>query len=258
MQSTTVIKWRFLWGSIWIVGILYLILYIGEDQLFETHYTAWFFGFIVLILGLYYYFKTRVIYFLFAGIVIGTGYWHYEAAVHMDTLFSMLTFYIHLVLVFSLLLGAGPVMNKAVRLEVNARKLFRLAAEGVLENRAGYTERPYSAGKWDTSFHDIIGLARFLAARDIIRYNRQEHGITYAFSMNISPLVDRTMNRTSTVHFNTDGNVSVKISQWDYNQYRHKLSFDQLCASFSNLFAHFAEAYQQNNENRIIQELKAV
>jgi hypothetical protein len=258
MQKSTVIKWRFIWGSIWIIGILYVILYIGEDQLFDTHYTAWVFGFVLLILGTYYYFKTRVVYFLITGIVLGTGYWHYEAAEHMDTPFSMLTFYVHLVLVFSLLLGAGPFMNKAFRLEVHARKLFRLAAEGVLDSHNGYTERPYSAGKLDASFADIIGLARFLAAKDIIRYNHQGNGITYSFSMNISPLVDRTMNRSSTVHFSTDGNVSVKISQQDYNQYRDKLSFDQLCASFSTLFAHFTDAYKQNNENRIIQELKAV
>jgi hypothetical protein len=176
----------------------------------------------------------------------------------MDTLFSMVTFYIHLILVLSLLFGAGPIMNKAVRLEIHARKLFRLAAEGVRDNRAGFSERPYSAGKLDASFQDIIGLARFLAGKDIIRYYRHNDGITYSFSMNTSPLVDHDLNRTSIVHFSSDGNVSVKISQQDYNQYRSKLSFDQLCDSFSKLFTHFIEAYQQNNENRIIQELKAV
>jgi hypothetical protein len=257
MNNQPIIKWRFIWAYIWAIGILYVIVYVAEDQVFSTHYSAWFFGLFQILFGIYYYFKTRVWHYLVVGIVLGMGYWHYEAAVHMDTFFSPLTFYIHLVIIFIVLFTLGPGLNKALRLEVHARKMFRLAAETVVGTENGFTSRPYSAGKTEYSRNELIGLARFLAGQDIIRYHIGDDNILFSFSMNISPQVDTGFKRTSTIVFDMEGNMSVKISKADYNQYSKKFSFDQLCESFGHLFRHFIEAYQSNNDKRIIDELRA-
>lgn len=257
MKNQSIIKWRFIWANIWIIGIVYLIIYIGESQVFGTYYSAWIFGMLQLVIGIYYFIKTHVYQFLLVGIVGGTGYWHYEAAEHMDTIFSMSTVYIHLVTLFLVIIIAMPVINKAIRLELHARKLFRLAAETVRGIEDGYTARPYSAGKMNYSHEDVIGLGRYLAGKDIIRYEQGPDSVTYLFSMNISPLVDHDLVKTSTVVFTREGIMSVKIAKKDYHQYKRKLSFDQLCESFASLFRHFIEAYQNNNEARIIDELKS-
>lgn len=257
MNNSSTIKWRLVWANIWIIGILYLITYIFEDQLFGTHFTAWAFGLFLTLYGVYYYVKTRVYQYFLVGIILGTGYWHYEAAEHMDTIFSMLTMYVHLITFIVVIFLATPQINKALRLELNARKLFRLAAEPVDAMADGYTSRPFSAGKMDYSLQHIIGLGRFLASKDIVRYQTEKDSVTFSFSMNISPLVDTDFTRTSIITFDSKGNISVRVSKQDYNQYRQKLSFDQLCASIAAIFGGFVNAYQNNNENRIIHELKS-
>ena len=257
MNNQSIIKWSFLWAYIWVGGILYLIVYIGEHQIFGTWYSAWVFGLFHVLLGIYYFMKTRLYQFFIVGIVLGTGYWHYEAAEHMDTIFSMTTVYIHLLTLFVVFVAYMPFLNKAIRLELHARRLFRLAALSVHDAQNGYTARPYSAGKVDYTMDDIIGLARFMSAKDIIRYRREGNAVAFSFSMNVSPLYDTEFNLSSTMRFDQDGNMSVRISRKDYNQYRKQLSFDQLCGSFADLFRRFIRAYQQNNENRIIEELKS-
>ena len=257
MKNQSIIKWRFLWAYIWVIGIIYILFYIGEDQFFGTHYSAFAFGMFLLVYAVYYYLKTRLFPFVILGFVMATAYWHYELAAHMDTPFSMLTFYLHLVTFFVIILILSPGINKAIKLELHARKLFRLASEPVRGTENGFTSRPYSAGRMDYRMEDVIGLGRFMAGKEILLYHQRPDGIIFSFSMNISPLVDKELSRTSTVSFDNQGNISVKISRKDYNQYRKKLSFDQLCDSFAQLFGHFIKAYQNNNETRIINELKS-
>jgi len=111
MNNQSIIRWRFLWVNIWVIGISYLVLYVGEDQFLGSHYTAWFFGLFVLLFGAYYCLKTRMYQFLVLGTVMGTAYWHYEAAAHLDTPFTMLTFYIHLVTFFAIMYVFQPAIE---------------------------------------------------------------------------------------------------------------------------------------------------
>ncbi|MCD4697036.1 MAG: hypothetical protein K8S16_12440, partial [Bacteroidales bacterium] len=132
------------------------------------------------------------------------------------------------------------------------------AAQQVFEVSNGYTNRPYSGGKTEVGNTDILGLARFLAGKEIIIYDAGPQLITYAFSMNTSPLVDPQLNKVSYMSFDQEGNISVHISERDYKQYKNKLSFDQLCGSFVNMFKQFLEYYKDGNEDRIVTELKSV
>lgn len=258
MESNSIIKWRMVWRNIWIAGIVYLIFFIAEDQVFGTQYTAWIWGGFLILFGIYNYWKVGVIQYLILCLVLGTGSWHYELAVHMDTVFSPSTFYIHLVLSVVVLLTTTPKIIKSYKLEVHARKLFRLAAQQVTDVSNGYTNRPYSAGDVNDEKEMILGLARFLAGEDLIVYDVGENFITYAFCMNTSPLVDPQMNKVSYASFDLKGKFSIHISERDYKQYKSKLSFDQLCNSFATLFKQFLEYYKDGNENRILIELKSV
>lgn len=258
MKSHSIIKWRLIWINIWVLGILYLIIYIGESQILGTYYSAWVFGGFQIAFGVYYFLKTRVYQFILLGFFLGTGFWHYEAAEHMDTIFSMKTFYVHLLAYFTIIFFAMPTITKAYKLESHARKLFKLAAETVQDSTNGFTARPYSGGKLQYTSDDVIGLARFLAGKEILKYRIENESILYGFSMNTSPLVDSSFENISSVSFGKDGEVSVRISAKDYKQYRKKLSFDQLCESFVRIFKAYIQSYQNNNENRIINELKSI
>ncbi len=258
MENNSNIKWSLIWTNLWIVGIIYFVSYIAEDQFFKTHYSAWIWGATLIFFGAYYYRKLRLIQFLVLGLALGLGAWHYEAAEHMNTIFSPVTLFIHFVILIIIIFITGPRINKAVKFEINARNLFRLAAQQVFDVSNGYTNRPYSGGKTDADRNEILGLARYLTGKEIVIYDAGKETIAYAFSMNTSPLVDPQLNMVSYVSFDKDGNISVHISKEDYKQYRSKLSFDQLCASFINMFKQFIEYYRDGNEYRIVIELKSV
>ncbi|MCD4732483.1 MAG: hypothetical protein K8R74_17915 [Bacteroidales bacterium] len=258
MENNSNIKWSLIWSNLWIVGIVYFVTYVAEGQLLNTHYSGWIWGAILIFFGVYYYWKLKLIHFFILGFVLGLGSWHFEAAEHLNTIFSPVTLIIHLVLIFITLFTTIPKINKAVKLEIQARNLFRLAAQQVFDVSNGFTNRPYSGGKTDADRNEILGLARFLAGKEILMYDAGPDMVTYAFSMNTSPLIDPQMNRVSYVSFDKDGNISVHISKKDYKQYKNKLSFDQLCASFANMFKQFLEYYKDGNEDRIITELKSV
>jgi len=258
MENNSNIKWSLLWSNLWIVGIIYFVSYVAEGQLLGTHYSAWIWGVILIFFGVYYYWKLKLIHFLILGLVFGLGAWHYETAEHMNTIFSPITLIIHLVILFITFFTAMPKINKAVKLEIQARNLFRLAAQQVFDVSSGYTNRPFSGGKTDADKNEILGLARYLSGKEILIYDAGPDLITYAFSMNTCPLVDSQLNNVSYVSFTKDGNISVHISERDYRQYKNQLSFDQLCASFSTLFKQFLEYYKDGNEERIITELKSV
>ena len=99
--------------NIWTAGIVYMVIYIAENQLFKTQYSAWIWGGLLILFGIYNYWKVGVIQYFILCLVLGTGSWHYEAAEHMNTIFSSLTVYIHLVLFFVVFFTTMPKIIKA-------------------------------------------------------------------------------------------------------------------------------------------------
>ena len=170
MGNNSNIKWSLIWSNLWIVGIIYFVTSVAEDQFFKTHYSAWIWGMALIFFGVYYYWKLRLIHFLILGFVLGLGGWHYEAVEHMNTIFSHTTLIIHLILLFITLFTTMPKINRAVKLEIHARNLFQLAAQQVFEVSSGYTNRPYSGGKTNSNRKDILGLARFMAGKKILAF----------------------------------------------------------------------------------------
>jgi hypothetical protein len=55
-----------------------------------------------------------------------------------------------------------------------------------------------------------------------------------------------------------DGNVTVKVSDKDYRDYKERLSFDKLCTSVADIFIRFFEYYRKGLESRIMIELESV
>lgn len=244
--------------NIWFAGIAYLVIYIAENQLFGTHYTGWVWGAFLILFGIYNYWKLGMWQYLVLLTMLGTGSWHYESSEHMNTILSPLTFYIHLVVIIIVFFTTMPSIVKSFKLEIHARKLFRMAAQQVVDVSNGFTNRPYSAGKVNIERSVILGLSRYLAGKDVLVYHVSPKLITMAFSMNTSPLIDPQLDKVSYVSFDDKGKLSVHISSRDYQQYKSKLSFDQLCNSFASMFKQFLEYYEQGSESRILTELKSI
>jgi hypothetical protein len=228
------------------------------------YYTVWGFGGFFILLGCIDFKRTRLFTYLFLGILIGTSTWHSIASFYdlyhilNPTIFSRWTYMMNVLLVGFFILSTSSVWYTQEKLETNARKLFKLAAEHVSETSNGFTSRPYSAGKIHYSREEILGFARFMNSQRIARSVLQKNGIVLTFSMGISPLKNPDLDKISYVTFDFRGNFSIHISEYDYRRYKEQLTFDQLCASLADVFERFTEFYTKGLESRIVNELKGI
>ena len=143
------------------------------------------------------------------------------------------------------------------RFELNSRRLFRLASERLYETSDGYTGRPLAAGKTIFTKDELLGFVRFLHGGYIARPFYFENYVAVAFSMNISLIVISEYSQASHIIIDHTGQITVKITEKDYKDYKERLSFDQLCSSMAEVFTRFLDYYRQGLESRILAELKS-
>ncbi|GEM_PF-586449 len=169
-----------------------------------------------------------------------------------------LTYFICFILIILFILINWNSLYSHERFEINSRRLFRLASERIIKADNGYTERPFSGGKTECTRDELLGFVRFLHGNYIIKPFYYENYVCLSFSMNTSLMVIYEGNEVSHVMIGYDGSVTVKLSDKDYKDYLEKLSFDQLCASFADIFIRFFDYYKKGYESRIMIELKSV
>jgi hypothetical protein len=168
-----------------------------------------------------------------------------------------LTYFISFIIIILFIIINWKSFYNHERFETNSRRLFRLASERIYKTDNGYTERPYSGGKTDCTKDELLGFVRFLHGNYIIRPFYYESYVCLSFSMNKSLVVIHEGKEVSHIIFGYDGSITVKVSDKDYMDYRERLSFDQLCASFTDIFVRFLDYYKKGLESRIIIELKS-
>lgn len=242
--------------AVWIFLALALAEAVFRDG--KPAWTTWAFGAYFLVQGLTDAWRTRILSYFFLGLVLATGTWH--SRVQWDPNWDFLsfkTYMLNVVVAVATLVIVWPTLRRQEKLDSNARRLLKLAAEQVSEVSDGFTSRPYSAGSVDQPRETLLGFARFVEGADVAKSVLQPSAVIVAFSTGVSPLKDQDLRETSYVSFGFDQTVGVHISQRDYGQYREQLKFDELCASLGNVFKRFLAYYEQGLENRILVELKA-
>jgi hypothetical protein len=149
------------------------------------------------------------------------------------------------------------------KLKWRGREIFELAAAPVEEAGHGFTGRPLSAGKIESTKRDILGFAEFTARNLIaLSYTNADKVVFVPVKMGkefghvLRPNPDIT--KGTWVAFDFYGNVSVSISKEDYLDYQEDLSFDQLCESMGNLFVEFLELFKRGEGVRIIDRMDAL
>lgn len=160
---------------------------------------------------------------------------------------------------FSLLIWV-VVLAFTGRFSWRSREILELAALPIEEVSAGFTQRPFPAGKVSSSKPEIVEFARFIH-KNLIAIPYIQHGsvvitIDTAMTRQIGLLTD--FLDTTWVRFDKEGNVSVNISRVDYSKYKDSLSFDQLCNSLGSLFIEFHDHFISGNASRIIERLDSI
>jgi len=248
-----------------LIGILYFFGSIAENQLFGTHYSAWIYGGLIILAGVWFnvklkYFNKLILFnILIISVVTGTGAWHYELAHHLDTIFSPATFHIHILILGIFIVFLFPILIYIPReLESNSRRLFEVAANPIDETGNGFTARPYPAGQAKYTKEEITGFAKFLTNKLIAVSHFTVDKVILTFSTGLSHFSNIDLSATSYISFDFTGNLSVNISKKDYQQYRAQFTFDQLCNSLAELFRMFLFLYQNGDREQIVELLKTV
>lgn len=219
-------------------------------------YSIIFFGAFFIVIGIIQYDRYRVAAYLYLGILTGTSTWH-SLIYTLAPEGTPITFFIHILVVVLFIILFWSKLSAQERLFSNARRLFKLASGLINETDGGFTERPYSIGKVEISDKDLKGFINFMEGKFVTKSYVRDNVFHLGFSMGISPLVVSDPLEISYVRIDSERNLSVGISSFDYKQYKEKLSFDQLCFSLAEVFERFLEYYKQGNEARIISEVKS-
>ena len=255
MENYNNLKWSAGW---YIPIIIFMFLFAAAFEVAQTGklgYAVWAFGAFFILLGIYDYYRTRLVTFFVIGLLFGSGTWHVLLAFSHVAPFSFATYIVHLVAVVFFFIFTWRIIRGEVRLRKNARKIFGLASDNVHESTEGFTSRPFNAGQAEYSSDEIQGFAHFLNGKYIAKAITQKDKAVLAFSLGISPLANPDPQKISYVSFSNKGNIAVHVSEYDYHRYRRQLTFDQLCAALADLFKRFLQYYRQGKESRILVEL---
>jgi hypothetical protein len=247
-------------------AILIIFIFIFTEIYFAgfPFYSVWGFGAFFIILGIVDFYRTKLYTYLIIFLLAGTATWHSNAnfshiyGIENDSIFSQVSYVIHVIFNLIYIAFSWSILYSHEKLEANARRLFKLASELIFETSNGFTSRPYSAGTAEYSREEILGFARYLSGKNIVRTIVKKDFVTLIFSMGISPLKYPDTKKISYISFDFDNNISVHISKYDYKRYKEKLKFNELCDSLGNVFKRFLTYYQNGNDDRIITELKSL
>jgi len=207
-------------------------------------------------MGIYQWWRYKMWVYFGLGLLAGAS--TLQSMCQYTEYFTLQSYIINILLVVLFIVISWPVLAGQERFESKARRLLKLAADSIEETLAGFTTRPYSAGKAEYTPEELVGFARYLKSKHIAKPVYGTEGIFMTFSLGKSLMLDPDANEVSYVLFGNTGDISVHISVFDYKQYTKRFSFDQLCSSLGSTFHRFLEYYKEGHEDRIVDELKSV
>ncbi|RLD76329.1 MAG: hypothetical protein DRJ15_15530 [Bacteroidetes bacterium] len=210
----------------------------------------------VTIMGIYQWWRYHLWIYFGLGLVAGSS--TLQSMCQYTDFFTIQSYIANIMLVIIFIIVTWRILAGQERFEIKARRLFKLAADSIEETDAGFTARPYSAGKAEFTTEELVSFARYLKSKHIVSPVHRKEGIFMCFSLGRSLMLNPDPSLVSYVLFGNEGDISVHIAAFDYKQYTKRFSFDQLCSSLGSTMHRFLEHYKDGNEGRIIDELKSV
>ncbi len=247
------------------IAILYAGGTLVEEAYTKTRYTPWLYGAALIILT---WIGSRKIAVnskfaancLFAmGVVIASAVWHYEFSRSEILFFNSFTMKVHLVLLTITIVVTMPLILKAKNF--SKYQILKMAALKVGDSKNGYTTRPYKAKKHNFSSSTLKNFAEFARKKKIAYIKESEESIVFALTVsNIGqPMTEENNFQDVTyVSYNNNGSTYVNVSKFDYNSYKKKLSFDQLCSAIDDVFRDLINDFKENRQQNIINKLKSM
>ena len=220
---------------------------------FFTYYICAVFFFIM---GIYQYFKYRLWPYLIISIIVAFLCVQGPSLIAREYIFPKATYFGTFIILGLIILVNWKTIYAQERYELNARRLFKLAANLITDISDGFTERPYAAGNFSTDREQLLGFARYLEGKYISRCIHKQKDLYLLISLNRSILTTDDPVSVSHILIQESGKMTVYITKADYHQFRRRYNFNQLCESLGDVFIRFYNYYQEGRDNRIYTELK--
>lgn len=195
--------------------------------------------------------------YLILGVLFGIGTF-LSMAHYLSTFFNLGMYIINFLVIALLVVIFWSTLYSQERLEINTRRLFKLAVSIIVDVSEGYTNRPLSYGKLDYTQDELFGFINYIKSNYIGTVITRDSINYITFSLGTSTLVGLNPDKYSYVSFDNTGKVAVNIFEYDYNQYKQKYSFDQLCNTMGEVMVRFLDYYIDGHESRIKTDLKSV
>ena len=165
--------------------------------------------------------------------------------------------YIYLLMILAVFLAIGVIYVSFIgkQTRVRSRFILEMAAQRVTNTNAGFTPRPYPAGRLSYNQDEIDSFTAFMMKHLIAMRYREATGtylVIEAGGLRFARLFKPDFSKVTHVRFDDSGAVSVNISRKDYQQYRDTFNFDQLCQALGNLFITFWDLHRQGEADQII------
>ncbi len=138
------------------------------------------------------------------------------------------------------------------------REVLELAARSVRSTEDGFTARPFPAGNIRAQWNELAGFAKFLLKHAIAFPLTDQHKLILVIPENMLVYLlglKKDYQNATYVAIDKDEQMSVQISQKDYQNYQQEFTFDQLCAALGNLFADFLKMHHNGECSKIIERM---
>lgn len=149
------------------------------------------------------------------------------------------------------------------KIKWRGQEVFELAGLDVMERGNSFTARPRPSGQVEVSKTEMIRFVEFVTTKLIAFVFQEEKRMVFVLTLpgNDTPYLlglKKDYIEDTWVAIDSDGQVSVNITEEDYLLFKQDLDFDQLCQSLSEVFIEFLEFSKKGQESVIIDRMNAL
>ena len=249
---------RRLWSWTISVAVLYVILQIVEDQLAGGHLSTWIMGALLMAWSLYVGYRYHGLLIALIGLTAGLLAWHYEAAMHMDTILTPQSWTVHLIFFVTLLLFSFPAgLLQRKRTRSWHRWLLARAAEAASRGDAGYTSTPVTTRTAEYTLPELRRFAAFLEERRIAVAEWEEHALQLYLPGEWAQYQQAGIREDdcTCVRFHLDGRIAAHIMKVEYEEDFSAYDYPSLCTGLGNAVFDLLQRHRLGEVDLILRDV---
>jgi hypothetical protein len=264
---------RRIWFWSILASIAYLALLVAGVGTEAAHLGTWLFAGLIMLFSAWAGWKNRSVLLATIGVMAGLLAWHYEAAMHCETVFNRQSWTVHMIAFAVLVTFSLPAsLLQRKRTRTWYRWIFARAAEHA-DDGSGSDAGESDAGESDAtarngnrtcpvrsaeySTEELRRFGRFMGDRRIA-VPHWEGDALMLFLPGAHALYRMRgfeMKRTSCVTFHEDGRITARITQEDYLPQRDHVPYPVLCRGVGDVMYDFLQRQRLGEEDLILREV---